>query len=118
MKALIVDDEQLSHNVIEDLLGNSHHDIDVVASGQNVAEGISLIESHQPDLVFLDIEMPRENGFDLLNKVEEIDFLTGNEPYKQDWMSVRRERWALVFIRDRETRGRGNSFVESLQGQT
>lgn len=51
-----------------------------------------------------------------VDRVEEIDFLTGNDAYKQDWMSVRRERWALVFIRDRETHGRGNPFVESLQG--
>ena len=51
-----------------------------------------------------------------VDRVDEIDFLTGNDAYKQHWMSERRQRWALVCIRDRETLSRGNPFIELLQG--
>ena len=49
------------------------------------------------------------------DKVEEIDFLTGNEAYKQDWMSERRERFALSCVKNTKTAGRYAQFVESLR---
>jgi len=50
------------------------------------------------------------------DKVEEIDFLTGNERYKQDWMSERRERWSLTFVKRQEPRSRLSLLLESLKG--
>jgi len=50
-----------------------------------------------------------------IDKVEEIDFLTGNEAYKQDWMSDRRERFALVCVKKVKPAGRYVQFVESLK---
>lgn len=47
--------------------------------------------------------------------VEEIDFLTGNDAYKQDWMSVRRQRFALSCIKNREPAGRLTQFVQRLK---
>jgi len=41
-----------------------------------------------------------------VDKVEEIDFLTGNEVYKQDWMSVRRQRWRVAFVKSRAVQSR------------
>lgn len=88
MKALIVDDEQLSHNVLIDLLEKGHTDIDVLASGHCVEEGITLINAHQPDLIFLDIEMPDGTGFDLLNRIGNpkfhVVFITAHNVYAQD----------------------------------
>lgn len=49
------------------------------------------------------------------DKVKEIDFLTGNEAYKQDWMSERRTRYALVCIRQVKTTGRYRQFVDTLK---
>ena len=49
------------------------------------------------------------------DKVEEIDFLTGNDAYKQDWMSERRERYALSCVRNIKPVGRYKQFVESLK---
>ncbi|MGA7981258.1 MAG: GNAT family N-acetyltransferase [Chromatiaceae bacterium] len=49
------------------------------------------------------------------DKVDEIDFLTGNEAYKQDWMSDRRERFALSCVKPATPTGRYARFVESLQ---
>jgi hypothetical protein len=50
-----------------------------------------------------------------IDKVEEIDFLTGNETYKQDWMSERRERWGLTCVNLCKPKGRFERFVESLK---
>lgn len=50
-----------------------------------------------------------------IDKVEEIDFLTGNDAYKQDWMSERRERFLLSCVKDLRPSGRYELFVESLK---
>jgi hypothetical protein len=50
-----------------------------------------------------------------IDKVEEIDFLTGNDAYKQDWMSERRERFALSCVNSVKPKGRFVLFVESLK---
>jgi len=50
------------------------------------------------------------------DRVEEIDFLTGNEPYKQDWMSQRRERCGLIFSRTPRPLGRWNALIATVQG--
>jgi hypothetical protein len=49
-----------------------------------------------------------------IDKVEEIDFLTGNDAYKQDWMSYRRVRFALSCVKRVKSPGRFEQFVESL----
>lgn len=50
-----------------------------------------------------------------IDKVEEIDFLTGNDAYKQDWMSDRRERFVLSCVKSVKPRGRFELFAESLK---
>ena len=50
-----------------------------------------------------------------IDKVEEIDFLTGNDAYKQDWMSDRRERFALSCVRRTKPATRYRQFIESLK---
>jgi CelD/BcsL family acetyltransferase involved in cellulose biosynthesis len=49
------------------------------------------------------------------DKVEEIDFLTGNDAYKQDWMSVRRERYAMCCVLNVKSAGRFGLLVDSLK---
>ena len=48
-------------------------------------------------------------------KVEEIDFLTGNEVYKQDWMSERRERMRIHFIRQQKSKSKSNLFISKIK---
>ena len=50
-----------------------------------------------------------------IDKVEEIDFLTGNDAYKQDWMSDRRERFVLSCVKSVKPAGKYELFVESLK---
>lgn len=50
------------------------------------------------------------------DKVEEIDFLTGNDRYKEDWMLERRQRWRMVYTHKREPEKRGNVFIRLING--
>ena len=64
-KAIIIDDERLARNELRKLLGE-HPGIEVIAEAANADEGILKISELQPDLIFLDIQMPGKTGFDML----------------------------------------------------
>ncbi len=49
------------------------------------------------------------------DKVEEIDFLTGNEPYKKDWMSASRKRWGMICTKKREPESKDNLWLRLLK---
>jgi CheY-like chemotaxis protein len=68
MTALVIDDERLARNELKRLL-QAHAAIEVAGEAAGVDEGLALIESVQPDLIFLDVQMPGANGFDLLNRL-------------------------------------------------
>lgn len=74
MKAIIVDDEPQSHVVLRNFIAHDHPDLNIVASGHNVDEGLKLIREYHPELVFLDIEMPDGLGFDLLKNFDNPEF--------------------------------------------
>ncbi|MEM6317477.1 MAG: LytTR family DNA-binding domain-containing protein [Bacteroidota bacterium] len=74
MKVVIIDDEPQSHLALETQLQQQYPFVNIMGKGYNVAEGYQLIEQYQPDLVFLDIEMPDGTGFDLLQKFGEVAF--------------------------------------------
>ncbi len=73
-KAIIVDDEKRSRSALKKQLALTDYNIEIVGAASNVKEGLELIEKYHPDVVFLDIMMPGESGFDLLEKVEQVDF--------------------------------------------
>jgi two-component system LytT family response regulator len=62
---IIIDDEQLARQRIKRLL-KEYSELTIIAEAENGAEGLLLIEQHQPDLIFLDIEMPILNGFEMV----------------------------------------------------
>ncbi len=68
LSAIIVDDEQLARDELAYLLKNLD-DVNVVAQGKNGLEAISLIKEHNPDLVFLDVQMPGLDGFGVIKKL-------------------------------------------------
>src|SRR5471030_1023437 len=74
INAIIIDDEKKCVSLLKHLIENHCRDIAVVAEANTAAEGISMIKLHQPDLVFLDIEMPDKTGFELLTSLPEINF--------------------------------------------
>jgi two-component system, LytTR family, response regulator LytT len=68
LSAVIVDDEQLARDELAYLLKNAD-DVNVVAQGKNGLEAINLIKEHNPDLVFLDVQMPGLDGFGVIKKL-------------------------------------------------
>ncbi|MEO9511320.1 MAG: LytTR family DNA-binding domain-containing protein [Flavobacteriaceae bacterium] len=74
LRSILVDDEIHNLENLEHLIKNHCPMVSVIAKAASVDEAILLISTHRPDLVFLDIEMPHKNGFDLLDEVSEIDF--------------------------------------------
>ena len=67
LSAVIVDDEQLARDELAFLLKGG--DVDVVAQGKNGLEAVNLIREHNPDLVFLDVQMPGLDGFGVIKKL-------------------------------------------------
>ncbi|HEY9006201.1 LytR/AlgR family response regulator transcription factor [Ohtaekwangia sp.] len=74
INAIIVDDELKSRESLKILLEEFCDDVSVKALCQDVAEAIQAIQEHKPDVVFLDIQLQRETGFDLLTKLRDFDF--------------------------------------------
>ena len=70
LSALIIDDEQLAREELKYLL-DSVGGVDVVAQGANGIEAVDLIEEHHPDLVFLDVQMPGQDGFAVIQRLME-----------------------------------------------
>jgi two-component system response regulator LytT len=68
LSAVIVDDEQLARDELAYLLKNIG-DVDVVAQGKNGVEAVNLIREHNPDLLFLDVQMPGLDGFGVIKKL-------------------------------------------------
>src|SRR5260370_25541649 len=68
LSAILVDDEQLALDELAYLLKNAG-DVNVVAQGKNGLEAVSLIKEHNPDLVFIDVQMPGLDGFGVIKKL-------------------------------------------------
>jgi two-component system LytT family response regulator len=74
IRAILVDDEPINISNLKALLARHCQDIDVIATALNADTALAYILELQPDVVFLDIEMPGKTGFDLLRSVKEPDF--------------------------------------------
>jgi two-component system LytT family response regulator len=74
INAIIVDDEEKSRESLKILLEDFCPGVSVKALCENVSQAMHAISDHHPDVVFLDIHLQRESGFDLLEKLKHIDF--------------------------------------------
>lgn len=82
-RAIIIDDERLARNELKKLL-TDFPELEVIAEASNATEGIEKIETLQPDVIFLDIQMPGKTGFDMLaelNHVPDVIFTTAYDEF-------------------------------------
>ena len=76
IKCLVIDDDLFIHDLMEDKLSRHFPEMELLAMASSGKEGLEKIKAHQPDLVFLDVEMSDMTGFEMLAKLEEIRFQT------------------------------------------
>jgi two-component system LytT family response regulator len=74
IKAIIVDDEQHCIEALQTMLQKKCPEVTVLAGVKSVQEAKELVDELQPDLVFLDVEMPHQNGFELLKMYDKVNF--------------------------------------------
>lgn len=75
LKSLIVDDERLARKELESLLAG-FAEIEIVGEAETVEQAADLVEAKNPNVVFLDVQMTGETGFDLLERLSRVDFKT------------------------------------------
>ncbi len=83
IKVLLIDDEPLARSLLKEYL-EGFQDISIVEECNDGFEGLKAIQTHKPDLIFLDIQMPKISGFELLELIEEpvsIIFTTAFDEY-------------------------------------
>lgn len=76
LKAIIIEDEEASRETLRNYITKYCPDVKILAEAGNIKDGHHIIRLHHPDIVFLDVEMPFGNAFDLLEQIEEINFET------------------------------------------
>jgi len=85
IKAIIIDDEKNSREVVSELLKECFNEIKVVAKAGDVKTSIAEIEKHKPNLLFLDIDLPDGTGFDVLKNVDysnmKVIFITAHQEH-------------------------------------
>lgn len=82
-KVVIIDDEPLARSIVSEYL-QAHKEFEVVAECNDGFEGVKAITQHKPDLIFLDIQMPKINGFEMLELVDKappVIFTTAFDEY-------------------------------------
>lgn len=82
MRALIVDDERLARKELMKLL-EDHSSIEVIGEAQNADEAFEMIETLNPDLLFLDIQMPGKTGFQLLEMLDSVPLVVFTTAYDE-----------------------------------
>ncbi len=117
-KAVVVDDEELARQLLKEMLG-THPEIEVVAECGNGMTAVKAVAEHSPDLLFLDIQMPKLTGFDVLELIDTqnmaIVFVTAYDQYAMKAFDVHaadyllkpysRERFEAALERAKQRKG-------------
>jgi two-component system LytT family response regulator len=83
LKVILIDDERLARSELRRML-DEFSDVEIIGEAANAAEGIEKIETLNPDLIFLDIQMPGKSGFDMLGQLDKaphVIFVTAYDEY-------------------------------------
>lgn len=85
ISAILVDDEEKSLKNLSILISDHCENVEIISTASNALEAVKVILSKKPDLVFLDVQMPGYNGFDVLEQIKEVEatviFTTAHKDY-------------------------------------
>ncbi len=119
IKTIIVDDEQLPRLLLSEKVLNMFPELEVVGEANNAETAESLIREKNPELVFLDIAMPGESGFDLIKKFPrpefEVIFVTGFDEYAIDAIQTCAIGYVLKPIDDEMLNNAVQNAIERIQ---
>jgi len=125
-RALIVDDEELARHIIREFL-QPHTEIEIAAECANGFEAVKAVAEHKPDLIFLDVQMPKLTGFDVLELIGEevsVIFVTAYDQHAMRAFDVHavdyllkpigRERFEAALARAKERLGERMPAAQEL----
>jgi len=120
-KALLVDDEELARQDLKDVL-SEFEQVKVVAEAENIEQARAQLKKYKPDVVFLDIQLPGENGFDLLENIPKnthLIFVTAFDQYAIRAFEVNAQDYLLKPVsRERLTNALHRLETDTEQSQT
>jgi two-component system, LytTR family, response regulator len=115
LRALLIDDEDLARHALRQLL-NSHPEISVTAECSNGFEALKAAAEHQPDLIFLDVQMPKLTGFDVLELMDPqpaVIFVTAFDEFAMKAFDVH----AVDYLLKPVSRERFEAALERAKGR-
>jgi len=122
LRAILVDDEEKALKILEIKIKKFFPEIKIIATEQSPVDAISSIEEQKPDLVFLDIEMPYLNGFDVLKRFEkpnfEIIFVTAYSSYAIEAIQLTAIGYVVKPIDDAELNTAIENAIKNIQLKT
>ncbi len=115
-KALIVDDEELARKLVREMLG-THPEVEIAAECGNGLEAVKAAGEHKPDLLFLDVQMPKLTGFDVLELIDRagvaVIFVTAFDQYAMKAFDVH----AVDYLLKPFSKERFEAALERAKGQ-
>lgn len=119
IKSIIVDDEQIARNVLRNYLTKYCPQVEILGEAENIKEAVPLIEKYRPQLVFLDVEMPYGNAFDILEATQNYDyetiFITAFSDYSMKALNFSASYYILKPIDIQELILAVNKVAESIE---
>ncbi len=115
MKAIIIDDEPLARSLVKEYL-QTYKNIELVEECNDGFEGVKAIQQHNPDIIFLDIQMPKINGFEMLELIDNpphVIFTTAFEEYAVKAF----ETYALDYLLKPFSKDRFDKCIQKLLHQ-
>ena len=112
---VLIDDEPLARSIVREYL-KAHPEIEIVAECGDGFDGVKAIAQHKPDLIFLDIQMPKINGFEMLELIEEppaVIFTTAFDDYAMQAF----ERQAIDYLLKPFSKERFDKALQKWKGR-
>ena len=119
LKAILIDDEADAISALQMMLTTFCEGVDIIGTSQSALEGVKLIHKEKPDIVFLDIEMPNANGFEVLELVQERDFylifVTAYEEYAIKALRTKADNYLLKPLNPNELKNAISEIKEQIK---